>query len=74
MLAPQATGAPVPTLFVVAMLLAVIGHVTTVERVKRWIDTASLQPAFIQAAIVSACLVLFTVLSSTDAPFIYFQF
>lgn len=74
LVAPESMGSPVPLLFTLALGLAVIGHLVTVVRVRRLIDFASAQPAFIQAAVVSACLILFTVLSSTDAPFIYFQF
>lgn len=71
---PEAVGSPIPTLFVVALAVGVIGHLTSMAQVRRWIDRATNQPAFVQAAVASACLFLFAVLSSADAPFIYFQF
>ncbi len=74
LIAPEALGAPIPTLFVIALLAGVVGHLTSMEQVGRLIDRATRQPAFVQAAVASACLFLFTVLSSADAPFIYFQF
>ncbi|HNO79885.1 MAG TPA: MBOAT family protein [Phycisphaerae bacterium] len=73
-IAPESIGSPIPPLFVIALAAGVVGHLTSMEQARRWIDRATSQPAFVQAALVSACLVIFTILSSADAPFIYFQF
>ncbi|NOX57570.1 MAG: MBOAT family protein [Planctomycetes bacterium] len=74
LVSPASMGHTVPTLFSLALVLAVAGHLVSVSAAKRLTDRLQIQPAFVQAAVVSVCLVLFTILSAAEAPFIYFQF